>query len=258
MSLAVITGASSGIGRDLAWLCAREGFDTLLVARSAETLTTLSQEITSTTGRRSTPFPADLSDRSAPDRIAEKVRSNGEPVRVLINNAGYGDLAPFSEADWGKLSNLMDLNMQSAVRLTYLVLPGMAASGGGRIMFVASTAAFQPAPYFATYAAAKSFILRFGQALSHEVRKDGISVTVLCPGSTRTGFHAATGTGNAIIDRYFSMESYPVAVAGFNGMMRGKPVVVPGVFNRINWLGVRFLPGRLAGWLAAIMMKPRG
>ncbi len=257
MALAVITGASSGIGRDLAWICARAGYNTLLVARSEDALRALAAQISTETGTTSTPLRADLSDRASADSVADAALSSRDSIEILVNNAGYGDLAPFADASWEKLSSIIDIHVWSVLRLTYRLAPSLCHSERGKIMNVASTAGFQPVPYFATYASAKSFLIRFSVALDHELRGKGTSVTVLCPGSTATGFHAASGTGSALVDHLDMANSMKVAQAGFNGMMIGKRIVVPGLFNKIGHVGVRFFPDTFIARLAALAMRPR-
>ncbi len=182
---------------------------------------------------------------------------DGRAVDVLINNAGFGTYGPFAEIDAEREHELVAVNVDAAVRLTHAVLPGMLARGGGGIVNVASTIAFQPGTYQATYGASKAFLLSLSQALWAETRGTGVTVTAMCPGPTRTGFVDALGSDvshTAIYRRLAAPE--PVVAAGLRGMDRGRPVVVPGWRNRVMATGGRLSPGRLAALTSGRLLRP--
>ena len=181
---ALVTGASAGLGAEFARLCAADGYDVVLVARSAPRLAALAASLASTYSVKARPLVADLSSPAAPPEIFAQM--SGTPVDLLINNAGFGVRGAYAETDWARESSLMQVNMVSLAHLTKLFLPEMLRRRSGRILNVASTAAFVPGPFMAVYYASKAFVLSFSEALSNEVEGTGVSVTVLCPGPTRT------------------------------------------------------------------------
>lgn len=182
MPSALITGASTGIGRDLALLCARAGYDVVAVARSQNQLESLAGQIRQETKKKCHPCVADLTEPSAPERVASSL--DGSVPDILINNAGIGLRGFFHELDTAKQMHMLQLNVNALTLLTRLVLPGMIARRAGRIMNVASTAAFQPGPLMAVYYASKAYVLSFSEALHNEVKTFGVTVTTLCPGPT--------------------------------------------------------------------------
>ncbi|HEX7506237.1 MAG TPA: SDR family oxidoreductase, partial [Polyangia bacterium] len=182
--MALVTGASAGIGRALARLAAKDGHDLVLVARRRDRLEELSAELTAAHGVQVTVIAADLSDHAAPAAIAERLRSDGKHVDFLINNAGFGSCGPFSQAVLDREVEMIHLNIRALVQLTHLFLPEMLARRSGRILNVASVAGFVPGPYMATYYASKAFVLSFTEALSAELLGTGVSITASCPGPT--------------------------------------------------------------------------
>jgi uncharacterized protein len=241
---AVITGASKGIGRELARLFAREKYDLVLVARSADLLERLGAELSTAHGTRSHILTADLADPSAPGAIAEQLREVPVAVDVLVNNAGYGTYGPFASTDLVETLGLLRVNILALTHLTRLFLPAMLERGAGRILNVASTAAFQAGPLMAAYYASKAYVLHFSEALAEELRGTGVMVTALCPGPTRTEFHRRARMESAKLVRWtpFVMDTASVARAGYEGLMRGKRLVIPGLTNRILAQVVRFVP----------------
>ena len=231
---ALITGASSGIGRDLAMVFAEHGYDLILVARNEARLNEVGANLERRHGIRATVLAMDLSDPEAPARIASWLSVEGRRPGVLVNNAGFGVHGPFARTDTGQ-----------ELRMIQVVLPGMIERRAGRILNVASTAAFQPGPFMAVYYATKAFVLSFSEALASELLGSGVTVTALCPGPTRTAFQASARMGPTRLDASgLVMESEPVARAGFEGAMKGKTVVIPGLKNRLLAETVRFLPRR--------------
>ncbi len=255
MPLALITGASSGLGRDLAHIAVRHGYDVVLVARTTDKLNSLAAELRETGGRAHV-LPTDLSRPGSAAEVFRKTQSIG-PIDILVNCAGFGNYAPFASQPWGLYASMLQVNIVSLSELTHVVLSGMVARRSGRILNFASTAAFQPAPTFGVYAATKAYILSLSEALHEELRGTGVTVTAACPGATATGFQATANTGRSILDRYLSMESRPVAEAAWDGMMRGRAVVVPGWFNKLNGWFIGAFPRILARKMAAFSMKPR-
>ncbi|MCU0453603.1 MAG: SDR family oxidoreductase [Bacteroidetes bacterium] len=253
--LALITGASSGLGRDLALAAARHGYDVILVARSADRLERTAAEVRAA-GRHAHVLASDLSRPESAADVARAAEALG-PIDVLINSAGFGDYGSFVERPWDAQVSMLQVNIVALTELTRRILPGMIERKRGRVLNLGSTASFQPAPRFGVYAATKGYVLYLSEALHEELKGTGVSVTALCPGSTATGFHDVANTGASLLNQYLMMKSGPVAEAGWDGMMRGKAVVVPGWFNKLNaWL-IGFFPRVMARKMAALATKPR-
>jgi hypothetical protein len=241
---ALVTGASAGLGAEFAKLCAAGGYDVVLVARSAARLAELAAELVKTHGVKARPLAADLADPTAPPEIFAQLA--GTPVDLLINNAGFGVRGAYTETDWARESSLMQVNMVALAHLTKLFLPEMVRRRSGRILNVASTAAFVPGPFMALYYASKAFVLSFSEALSNEVEGTGVTVTVLCPGATRTEFAQAAGIAHSALFRGATMGAAEVARVGYRAMMAGKSSVIAGARNRWMIRGVRLVPRSFA------------
>jgi short-subunit dehydrogenase len=237
---ALVTGASTGLGAEFAKLCAAGGYHVVLVARSAARLSELAAELAKTYGIAARPLPADLSDPAAPTEIFAKL--NGTPVDILINNAGFGIRGPYAESDWKHDADLIQVNMVALAHLTRLVLPEMIQRRSGRILNIASTAAFVPGPFMALYYASKAFVLSFSEALSSEVEGTGVTVTVLSPGPTRTEFAKAAGIADSDLFHGPVMGAAEVARIGYDAMMAGKSSVIAGARNRWMIRGTRLVP----------------
>jgi len=239
--IALVTGASAGIGKELARVLAPD-HDLILSARRVDELNALAAELR-TGGAACHVVPADLADPAGPRQLADAVAALGLPVVVLVNNAGFGDLGPFASADLGKLTRMIRVNVTALTELTALFLPVMRERGRGRILNVGSVAGFQPGPMMATYYATKAYVNSLSQALANELRGTGITVTCLCPGPTETEFTAVAGMHPG---RAFSvghrMTARQVAEAGVRGMDRGKVLVIPGGRNRLVIFLQRFAP----------------
>ena len=253
---AVITGASSGLGALFAEKLAQRGLPLVLAGRDEARLTKVRQRI-----HRLAPgidvelVVGDLGSEAGIEALVAVL--NGRPIDVLVNNAGFGTYGPLSDVKPDREHDLIAVNVDALVRLTHAVLPAMLARGSGRILNVASTIAFQPAPYQATYGASKAFVLSFSQALWAETRGSGVTVTALCPGPTRTGFVDALGADvshTAIYGRLASPE--PVVVAGLRALDRGRPVVVPGLRNWLMANVARLSPGWVAALISGRMLRP--
>jgi uncharacterized protein len=247
---ALVTGASGGIGLDLARLLAAGGHDLVLVARSASALQEIGEQLAGRHRIRATVCPADLSEPAAPAALVGELERRGIAIDVLINNAGSGTHGPFAAADLDGQLRMLRLNVTALTHLTGLLLPPMLARSSGRILNVASTAAFQAGPLMAVYYASKAYVLHFSEALSIELLGSGVTVTALCPGPTLTGFQKAARMGPSRLPRGgLVMDSPSVAKTGYEGLMRGRPLVIPGRRNRLLAGLVRILPRRTVGRL---------
>ena len=247
---ALITGASFGIGMEFARIFAREGYNLVLVARSADRLRQLASELEKAHGTRSLILAADLSDPGAAAYVLDQTTRADIPVDVLVNNAGFGQYGPFAENDLEECLRQIQLNVTTLTHLTRLYLPAMIARKSGRILNVASTAAFQPGPLMAVYFATKAYVLHFSEALANELGGSGITVTCLCPGATSTEFHKrANATGMRLL-KMGSMDAGTVAEDGYRGLMAGKPVIISGFKNWLVAQSVRFSPRRLVTAIA--------
>ena len=241
---ALVTGASGGIGLELAKLFARDGYDLILVARSSDKLAQIKQEFERQFGGRVFLIIKDLSKFGAAEEVFEEMRRNQLSADILVNNAGFGTYGPFAEADLARELEMIQLNIAALTHLTRLVLPEMLKKKKGRILNVASTAAFQPGPLMAVYYATKAYVLSFTDAISAELENTGIVVSSLCPGPTKSDFQKTAGLdlGMNLFRAAGIMTSEAVAEAGYRNFMKGKRVIIPGIANKITPLGARFLP----------------
>ena len=250
---ALITGASSGIGLEMARIFAGEGFDLVLTARREERLMNLKQELEKDHSIRVHLFVADLSKPDAPNSLFQFCENQDLQINVLINNAGIGDYGFFSEADWAKTATMIDLNVKSLTHLTHLFLPGMIERGNGKIMNVASTAAFQPGPLMSVYYATKHYVLAFSEALANEVAEHDITVTALCPGPTQSEFQeTANMEKSKLMDRFPMPSSAEVAQYGFSALQNGKRIAIYGTVNQLMTYIIKFFP---RSWVTAIVRK---
>ena len=229
---ALVTGASNGIGYDLASILAESGFNVVLVARSREKLLALANQAQQMFGVSATVIQKDLTDPNAPAEVARELQRKGIHIDVLVNNAGYGMLGPFAYTNREDQLNMIRLNVEAVAAMTQQFLPGMLKRRSGRILNVASTAAFQPGPLMSNYYATKSYVLNFSIGLAEEVRGQGVTVSVLCPGSTFTGFQERAGIKRNPLPGFTRTDSRIVARAGYEGLMAGKTVIVPGILNK--------------------------
>jgi short-subunit dehydrogenase len=250
----LITGASSGIGRELALLFASDGADLVLVARSEGTLRELADELAAKYGAVAQVVPADLSRPASPGEIAEALAQRHIEVDVLVNNAGFGAHGPIAEIGVERQLEMVEVNVAALTRLTALLLPGMLERRRGAILNVASTAAFQPGPYQAVYCATKAYVLSFTEALAEEVRGSGVRVSCLAPGATDTGFAAQASTLGTRLFRRGVMDADRVARAGHDGMRRGRTLVIPGLRNRVLAFSVRLAPRSLSTRVAGRLL----
>jgi len=257
MPNALVTGASSGIGLELAGLLARDRYDLVLVARSRERLETVARGLAEEFGIRARALAADLADPAAPAAIAAELSST--PVDFLVNDAGFGAHGFFAALPLEKQLAMIRVNVTALTHLTGLFLPPMLARRSGRILNVASTAAFQPGPLMAVYYATKAYVLSFSEALASETADSGVTVTALCPGPVPTDFQKRAGTEKTtLVSGPLSVPARAVAEAGYRGMLRGRPLVVPGTGNRVLVQALRVSPRRLVTKISRKLQEKRG
>ncbi|MBV9863615.1 MAG: SDR family oxidoreductase [Alphaproteobacteria bacterium] len=252
--VALVTGASGGIGADLARELAKDGHDLVLAARSLAPMHALATELAGF-GATSTVIGADLSLVGAAQELASELERRGIEIEVLINNAGLGAFGRFERSDPARTAEMLQVNIVALTELSRLLLPGMVARRRGQIMLVGSVASFQPGPRMAVYFATKAFVLSLGEALSYELRGTGVTVTTLCPGGTATRFfdvagaHARSRTG-----LHGLMSSAEVAEQGYRALKAGRRVLVTGTVNRMLAILGRVAPRSIALPITAMLM----
>ena len=248
-STALVTGASSGIGAELATELARRGHGVTLAARREDRLHTLADELHRAHGVRTEVMALDVTDPEARRRALDAISSRGLHVDVLVNNAGFSTSGPVHRADPAREADLVRTDVEAVVALCTLCLPDMVRRGSGAVLNVASTAAFQPLPGQAAYGAAKSFVLSYSQALQGELRGTGVRVTVLCPGPVKTEFATTAGfteeEAEGSLPSFMWLPAAQVARAAIEGLSEGRPVVIPGTANRVAAQIARNAPRRL-------------
>jgi short-subunit dehydrogenase len=251
-SVAIITGASSGIGLELAKIMASKGHDLILVARREEELTKLAEELKSS-NRTIWVYPADLSRTNAAKDLFVWTKSNNIYPEILVNNAGFGDMTAFPQSDLKKLQEMIQLNMVALTELTWYFLPEMMRRKKGYILNIGSTASFIPGPGMAVYHATKAFVLNFGESLREELRGSGVSLTTLCPGPTRSGFQEKANMQNAWLFNQAPLpDSKEVASLGYKSMMEKKSISVHGFANKMIPLMTRIFP---RSWVSRSVKK---
>jgi short-subunit dehydrogenase len=252
--VALITGASAGIGHEFALQLAARGYDLILVARRRERLDELATRVRNEHGvERADVIAADLADPAAPAAIAAGVAALGLNVDLLVNNAGFGTHGRFEKLDPARESEEINVNVGSLVALTHAFLPGMLARGAGGVINVASTASFQPVPYMAVYGATKAFVCSFSEALHEEVRRRGVRVIALCPGPTATEFF---GTGHVLEPKAPIRTVRDVVLTGLAAYDRATPVAIDGLFNKLLIFFSRTMPRKSVLAIAARIMGP--
>jgi hypothetical protein len=238
---ALITGASGGIGYELARIHAEKGGNLVLVARSIDKLDELKKELEEKYGVVVHTMKKDLSLHGSAYDVYNRVNDLNIEIDYLINNAGYGDYRLFAESDWPKQEKMINLNITTLTHLTRLFLPQMVARKSGRILNVASVASFVPGPTMSVYFATKAYVLSFSEALAEELRGTGITVTALCPGPTESNFHFVARDGRKGRDRNMP-TAREVSEYGYRSMLRGKVVAVPGFLNAMVPVLLKFMP----------------
>ncbi len=238
----LVTGASSGIGEELARRFAADGAELVLVARSEERLRRLAAELNERHGVAARVEAVDLAAPGAVAALCERLAADGVAVDVLVNNAGYGARGAVAELDLERQLGMVRLNVEALTALTRRLLPGMLERRRGGILNVASTAAFQPGPFMAVYYATKAYVQSFTEALAEELRGTGVTVTSLAPGPTLTGFQKEAEMEGTLLFKLGPMPAGPVARAGHRAFRRGKVVVIPGIGNRLLAFSTRLTP----------------
>src|SRR5438132_4891704 len=255
---ALITGGSGGIGLALAQCLAQPGFDLAIVARTRDALEAAAGQIEGQYDVKVHVFAADLRRREAPEAIFDFLHNEAIPVEILVNNAGFGLGGEFAETDVTRELEMIQVNIAALTHLTKLFLPAMIKRRSGRILNVASTAAFQPGPLMAVYYATKAYVLSFSEALAEELRHSGVTVTALCPGPTRTDFAAQAHTTNSRLFTAFGVsDADDVAEYGFAAMMHGRRVAIPGIKNKIVAQANRFAPRAVTTKVARLLQESR-
>ena len=240
MKTALITGASSGLGREFTKIFAAERYDLVIVARNKERLEDTASQLRTDYGIEVTAIPADLSDVHAAEHIYHEVSEKGLSIDVLVNNAGSGNYGLLAESDPQIAADTISLNITSLTLLTNYFLKDMIKRRSGKILNISSLGAFQPDPFFAVYGATKAYELLFTESLAGELEGTGVSVSALCPGPTKTAFAARSGKKDA----GFAMDAKDVATAGYKGMLKGKLIIIPGMKYKLETFGIRLLPAR--------------
>lgn len=248
---ALITGSSSGIGLELAKIHAAKGDNLVLVARSRSKLEALKQQLEQQNHIKVHVIEKDLSLTDSSQQIFDETREKNIQIDYLINNAGFGDFGLFFQTQWSKELQMINLNITALTHLCKLYIPEMMQQGGGKILNVASTAAFQPGPTMAIYYATKAYVLHFSEAIGNELIGTNITVTALCPGATESGFQkvAAMEESNLVKGKKLP-SSKSVAEYGYRAMMKGKAVAIHGLMNYLMANSVRFSPRAMVVKLA--------
>lgn len=242
--VALVTGASIGIGRELAVQLAQEGHDLVLVARSEEKLAEVAADLKTRFGAASTVLAADLARPGSAQGLFDAVRERGITVDVLVNNAGFGLKGRFLKLSLAEQQEMIQLNLTTLTELCWLFGRDMASRGRGRILNVGSVGSFQPGPEFSVYSATKAYVLMLSEGIDAELRSQGVNVTALCPGAVLTEFHARAKNDSKLL-LATAMKPEPVARAGLRALFRRRPVVVPGLVNALAIFSVRLMPRRL-------------
>ena len=255
MATALITGASAGIGRELARCFAADGHDLVLVARRQERLDELASELRSRFRVQAHAIACDLTQVQAIDGLLRRLQELGLEIEFLVNNAGAGVSGAFAELELNRQLEFLELNVTAVLRLTRALLPAMLARRHGRILNVGSTAGFQPGPFLASYYASKAYLNSFSEALHFELRDTGVSVTLSCPGPTLTEFAELAGIEQSRLFQLSAARADRVARQAYAAMLRGRALVIHGA---LNWLGVQLLrisPRAAVRWVTAALNR---
>ncbi len=252
---ALVTGASSGIGKEFARIFGREGYDLILAARHEGPLADLAQELERSHGVKATAIPIDLAAPGAADALFTRTEELGIEVDVLVNNAGFSVGGAFLDADPRAHHEMLELNVAALTALARRYLPRMVARGSGGVINLASVGSFFPTPYSAGYCATKAYVLSFSEAVAEELAGTGVTVTALCPGATRTGFASRAGIESSPMFRRRTLDARGVAEAGYRGFIRGERVVVTGLGYKLMVFSGRFSPRGIIVKIAKSMMR---
>jgi short-subunit dehydrogenase len=255
---ALVTGGSGGIGLEIAKVLARKGYDLLLVARTRDALEAAAGQLEGKFDIKAHAFAADLRRREAPEQIFDFLQNEDIAIEILVNNAGFGLGGEFSETELTRELEMIQVNIAALTHLTKLFLPQMIKRRSGRVLNVASTAAFQPGPLMAVYYATKAYVLSFSQALAEELRNTGVTVTALCPGPTQSDFaDAAQMTNSRLFTTFGVADADDVAQYGVGAMLKGKRVAIPGIRNKMLAQANRLAPRTLSTKLARLAQETR-
>jgi short-subunit dehydrogenase len=253
--LALVTGASQGIGLELAERLAAGGYCLVLVGRDPHNLELAAAQLELDQPCRMITFSTDLSQPEATKHLVDQLEEKGIEIEVLVNNAAYGAEGPFVDLDLETQLGMVRLNVGALTELTHRLLGPMVRRGTGKILNVASTAAFEPGPGMAVYYATKAFVLSFSEAIADELRGTGVTVTALCPGPTQTGFQRRAGIEASRLVQIGMMSAHDVASAGYEGLMAGRRLVIPGAVNKASVQANRILPRRLMARLTGALHR---
>ena len=255
---ALITGATSGIGYELAKIHAQKDFNLILVARNASKLEEVKKELETRYDIEAHPFPCDLSESQNIKKLTNFTDNQRFRIDHLVNNAGIGVFGKLWETNIDDHLKLIQLNVNALVSLTHHYSEKMVNNGTGKVLNVASTAAFMPGPFMSTYFASKAFVLSFGEAVHSELKGTGVTLTTLCPGPTETGFEAAASgmKKSGLFTKSKVASPLTVAEDGFNSMMKGSPVVISGWVNKFNAFSIRLSPRNMVTAITKSIMKP--
>ena len=252
---ALVTGAYSGIGFELARLLARDGYRIVLVARDEARLREAAQMLKDTGAPQTYVMSIDLSLPNAAEQVVKKLKDQNISIGTLINNAGFDVYGKFVETSLADEERMVSLNIMALTRLTKLLLPRMVHRGRGRVLNLGSIGSLLPCPLNSVYAATKAYVLSFGEALAGELRGTGVTVTTLCPGATRTEFHERANMKRIRLLRFSWDRADTVALVGYRAMLRGQRVAVPGFFNKFTLFMGNFIPRSWRVAMAHYMIK---
>jgi hypothetical protein len=255
MATALITGASSGLGEEFARQLARENYDLVLTARREDRLKEVAAEAMKLGSSKVEVIASDLGQADAAAKLHQQVTQRGIEIECLVNNAGFGTHGIFHKLPLDREIEEINLNITALVAMTRLFLDGMVARRRGTIINVASTAAFQPVPYMATYGASKSFVLDFSEAVAFEVKSSGVTVMALCPGPTRTEFQDIAGVNETGVPSFAYMDAKTVVTQALASAKRGKSVRINGIINSVMAQSTRFAPRSMVARIAGAMFK---
>jgi short-subunit dehydrogenase len=256
MSNVLITGASGGIGYELAKLFARDHNNLILVARNGEKLSHVATELQAH-GIIVKTFALDLAQPPAPKFLFDQLQRDGAVVEILINNAGFGAFGEFAQMPEAEILGQINLNITALTELTRLFLPAMVTRRSGRIMNIASTAGFQAGPLMAVYYATKAYVISFSEAIANEVRESGVTVTCFCPGATHTGFAGRAGNDKSrLFKKLGAMKAEKVALDGYRALMEGRTLAISGAHNWLVAESTRFAPRKLVTAISRWISEP--
>lgn len=254
----LITGASSGLGKEFAKIFAKKGYNLVLTARNLSALEEVKAEISNEFSVNIMVKALDLANDKAPLELKSFCEDNEIMVDILVNNAGFGDFGEFYLSDYDKFSDIIEVNIKALTRITRLFLPDMISLKQGKILNVASLGGFEPGPLMAVYYASKAYVLSFSEALSRELKGKGVTITALCPGPTKTNFEKAANLGmSGLFVNLKVADAYQVAMFGVKKLFKGKVVAVPGFYNKLAVIGVKLAPRAMVRNMVYHIQKSR-